>query len=118
MFLLGKPVTTSVPSIRFNANAEEIEELYGDAVSDDEEQQQQPIVETPESNSSPLKSYLPKLIKRSASIDTSPASGATTTNQESSSSPPSSSDPWRFFTDIKVNFIQHQKGKQCKQTLF
>lgn len=105
LFLLGKPVTTSVPSIRFNANAEEIEELYGDAVSDDEEQQ--PIVETPESNSSPLKSYLPKLIKRSASIDTSPAAGGGA-NQESSSSPPSS-DPWRFFTDIKVNFCNSKK---------
>lgn len=94
--LLGKPVTTSVPSIaiRFNANAEEIEELYGG--SDEEQQQQQQQQTVGESNnSSPLKGYLPKLIKRSASIDTSPAGSG---NQES----PPSSDPWRFFTDIKV----------------
>lgn len=103
MYLLGKPVTTSVPSIaiRFNANAEEIEELYGGGgVSDEEEPQQRPVAtETESSNSSPLKGYLPKLIKRSASIDTSPAGAG---NQESSSPP--ASDPWRFFTDIKVWF--------------
>lgn len=86
-------MTTSVPSIaiRFNANAEEIEELYGD---DKEQSTANDVGGEPES--SPLKGYLPKLIKRSASIDTSPAS----TTQDSS--PPS--DPWRFFTDIKVSW--------------
>lgn len=86
-------MTTSVPSIaiRFNANAEEIEELYG---SDEEEQQQKT---TGEAESSPLRGYLPKLIKRSASIDTSPAASV---GQDSS--PPS--DPWRFLSDIKVGF--------------
>lgn len=77
-------------AIRFNANAEEIEELYGGG-SDDE----QPTAETNES-SGPLRSYLPKLIKRSASIDTSGA-------QDSS---PPANDPWRFLSDIKVYFFE------------
>lgn len=95
----GKPLNTSVPSIaiRFNANAEEvIEELYGNG-SDEE-----PTIDSTigESESSPLKSYLPKLIKRSASTDTSvPPLGSG--NRESSSSPPSD-NKWRFFSDIKV----------------
>lgn len=48
------------------------------------------LLGTGEPESSPLKGYLPKLIKRSASIDTS--------GQDSS--PPS--DPWKFLSDIKV----------------
>lgn len=49
-----------------------------------------------ELDSSPLK-YLPRLVKRSTSIDITP-----TTNVDAS--PPS--DPWRFFSDIKVSLIK------------
>lgn len=52
-----------------------------------------------EPDSSPLRGYFPKLTKRSASIDTSPS-------VPQDSSPPS--DPWRFFSDIKVFILQKQ----------
>uniref|UniRef100_A0A1Y1M6M5 SMP-LTD domain-containing protein n=1 Tax=Photinus pyralis TaxID=7054 RepID=A0A1Y1M6M5_PHOPY len=83
-------MNTSVPSIaiRFNANAEEIEELYQ---SEDE-----PIDKlhsdkgTTDADTSPLR-YLPRLGKRCTSIDTSFVA--------QDSSPPS--DRWKFFTEIK-----------------
>lgn len=51
------------------------------------------VESTSELESSPLRSYLPRIGKRSTSIDTS------FTAQDSS--PPS--DPWKFFAEIKVN---------------
>lgn len=57
---------------------------------------------TEELESSPLRGYLPKLIKRSASIDTSPS-------VPQDSSPPS--DPWRFFTDIKGKITKSVEDK-------
>lgn len=50
------------------------------------------LVGVSEPESSPLK-YLPRLVKRSTSIDITP-------NSNLDASPPS--DPWRFFSDIKV----------------
>lgn len=55
-----------------------------------------------EAENSPIKVYLPKLIKRSASIDTSPSA-------PQDSSPPA--DPWRFFTDIKGKITKSVEEK-------
>ncbi|RZC34748.1 testis-expressed sequence 2 protein, partial [Asbolus verrucosus] len=102
-----KPVTTSVPSIsiRFHANAEQIEELYA---SDDEHQSANEsslgstgATGVGEPESSPLK-YLPRLVKRSTSIDITP-----TANTDAS--PPS--DPWRFFSDIKGKITKSVEDK-------
>lgn len=95
--------------------------MYGNHSDEDEQQTKNAsdsgAGEQPES--SPLKGYLPKLIKRSASIDTSPANTASSGgNCEASSSPPS--DPWRFFSDIKVliidktNYVDKQLLKKSR----
>ncbi|KAJ8915161.1 hypothetical protein NQ315_000413 [Exocentrus adspersus] len=107
----SKPVTTSVPSIsiRFHANAEQIEELY---TSEDEinagndKNEKAPLLSsspsnTSEAESSPLR-YLPRLVKRSTSIDV--AQG-----QQQDASPPS--DPWRFFSDIKGKITKSVEEK-------
>lgn len=114
VYFLGKPVTTSVPSIsiKFHANAEQLEELY---VSDEEHGSNETtgaigkqnvififfdvlsflkLLGVNEPESSPLKLF-PRLVKRSTSIDITP-------NTTLDASPPS--DPWRFFSDIKVNY--------------
>lgn len=87
-------MNTSVPSIaiRFNANAEEIEELYQ---SEDEpieklHNEKSKSSGTADSDTSPLR-YLPRLGKRCTSTDTSLVT--------QDSSPPS--DRWKFFTEIK-----------------
>ncbi|CAH1104397.1 unnamed protein product [Psylliodes chrysocephalus] len=98
----SKPVTTSVPqiSIKFHANAEQIEELYAseDEATNktDEKNEKLSASSTPTNlgeDSSPLK-YFNKIGKRSVSVDI-------TNSQPLSASPPS--DPWRFFSDIKVS---------------
>ncbi|CAG9860576.1 unnamed protein product [Phyllotreta striolata] len=109
--LKGKPVTTSVPqiSIKFHANAEEIEELYGsdDEIASKSHEKSDKISasSTPtslgEPDSSPLK-YFNKLGKRSTSVDV-------TSNQPLNASPPS--DPWRFFTDIKGKITKSVEEK-------
>ncbi|XP_019869679.2 testis-expressed protein 2 isoform X2 [Aethina tumida] len=104
----GKPVTTSVPSItiKFHANAEQIEELYDDenaaTVSDASTASEGKIV-TGDADTSPFK-YLPRLGKRSTSIDVSGQ-----TQSVESSSPPS--DPWRFFSDIKGKITKSVEEK-------
>ncbi|KRT81306.1 hypothetical protein AMK59_5952, partial [Oryctes borbonicus] len=92
----GKSLTTSVPSmaIRFNATAEEIEEVFTKEEDDsgpmnDNAPSTEKSVET-ETNLK--RSILPILGKRSTSIDVNSA------NAQESSSP---SDPWRFLSDIK-----------------
>jgi hypothetical protein len=102
----GKPVTTSVPSIsiKFHANAEQLEELYG---SDDEHPTSESAVGSSgsqgvnEAESSPLK-YLPRLVKRSTSIDITPSGNI-------DASPPS--DPWRFFSDIRGKITKSVEEK-------
>ncbi|KAK4874750.1 hypothetical protein RN001_014110 [Aquatica leii] len=90
----GKGINTSVPSIsiRFNANAEEIEEFYQseDESEDKFHNEKTKSVGVSDPDTSPLR-YLPRLGKRSTSIDTS------LTSQDSS--PPT--DRWKFFTEIK-----------------
>ncbi|XP_076272264.1 testis-expressed protein 2 isoform X4 [Rhynchophorus ferrugineus] len=107
--LKGKPVTTSVPSIsiKFHANAEKIEELRfsdDDTPNSDEKNHQLgnliPITSSSDQDTSPLK-LLPKLVKRSTSIDVSA--------QSLSSSPPT--DPWRFFSDIKGKITKSVEEK-------
>ncbi|EFA08264.1 testis-expressed protein 2 isoform X2 [Tribolium castaneum] len=105
-FSKGKPVTTSVPtiSIKFHANAEQLEELYA---SDDEHNAndaataQTGAAGVSEPESSPLK-LLPRLVKRSTSIDITP-------NPNIDASPPS--DPWRFFSDIKGKITKSVEEK-------
>ncbi|XP_044252894.1 testis-expressed protein 2 isoform X2 [Tribolium madens] len=104
-FNKGKPVTTSVPtiSIKFHANAEQLEELYA---SDDEHTNDTTTAPTgaagvSEPESSPLK-LLPRLVKRSTSIDITP-------NPNIDASPPS--DPWRFFSDIKGKITKSVEDK-------
>ncbi|KAJ8951537.1 hypothetical protein NQ314_007662 [Rhamnusium bicolor] len=139
----GKPVTTSVPSIsiKFHANVEQIEELY---TSEDENNTysekgekitsvssspsnivitvSRPLLivlsiitfSTPynvsvtrRADSSPLR-YLPRLVKRSTSIDVSQT-------QPLDASPPS--DPWRFFSDIKVIvYVRKSRAGTCGET--
>lgn len=88
-------MNTSVPtiSIKFNKNAEEIEEICcvsdGEVVEEDNFPRQES--QGGDSESSPLRIYLPRIGKRSTSVDIPPQDA----------SPPS--DPWKFFTDIKVN---------------
>lgn len=100
----SKPVTTSVPSIaiKFHANAEQLEELYGsdDDNSTADTKSDKTASTIGESESSPLK-YLPRLVKRSTSIDVS--------SQNLDSSPPS--DPWRFFSDIKGKITKSVEEK-------
>ncbi|XP_063917342.1 testis-expressed protein 2 isoform X3 [Zophobas morio] len=104
--LKGKPVTTSVPtiSIKFHANAEQLEELYA---SDEEHTGNELSTASAgatginEPDSSPLK-YLPRLVKRSTSIDITPSSTI-------DASPPS--DPWRFFSDIKGKITKSVEDK-------
>ena len=89
MIFTGKPITTSVPTIRYHASDDELEELYP---STDEEKQ-------PESEkSSPYKSLKTKddsesfentLEKRSASMDCNLSESG------------HSSDPWKKFSQIK-----------------
>lgn len=101
-------MTTSVPSItiKFHANAEQIEELYDDenaaTVSDASTASEGKIV-TGDADTSPFK-YLPRLGKRSTSIDVSGQ-----TQSVESSSPPS--DPWRFFSDIKGKITKSVEEK-------
>ncbi|XP_074039959.1 testis-expressed protein 2 isoform X2 [Leptinotarsa decemlineata] len=108
--LKGKSATTSVPSIsiKFHANAEQIEELYA---SDDETSKQEEKsdkvstatsvpVNIGEHENSPLK-YFNRLGKRSSSIDVSA--------QSLDASPPS--DPWRFFSDIKGKITKSVEEK-------
>ncbi|XP_018562200.1 testis-expressed protein 2-like isoform X2 [Anoplophora glabripennis] len=108
--LKGKPVTTSVPSIsiKFHANVEQIEELY---MSEDEANTSADKIEKPpllssspsnagEADSSPLR-YLPRLVKRSTSVDVSQG--------QLDASPPS--DPWRFFSDIKGKITKSVEEK-------
>ncbi|GJQ83917.1 hypothetical protein Trydic_g19855 [Trypoxylus dichotomus] len=93
--LKGKSLTASVPSmaIRFNATAEEIEEVFAKeeeengTVNDSTLAEKSTDVET-----SPRRSILPILGKRSTSVDVN------STNVQDSSLP---SDPWRFLSDIK-----------------
>ncbi|XP_044758998.1 testis-expressed protein 2 isoform X2 [Coccinella septempunctata] len=112
-YLLRKSITTSVPSIsiKFHANAEQIEELYG---SDDElkteinEKKLSAATREKGSNStgniqdtaegSPLK-YL-RLNKRSNSTEVTTISD---------SSPPS--DPWKFFSEIKEKIAKSVEDK-------
>ncbi|KAJ8942024.1 hypothetical protein NQ318_002778 [Aromia moschata] len=107
----GKPVTTSVPSIsiKFHANVEQIEEFYA---SEDESAAGTGKAEklpapssspstTGDSESSPLR-YLPRLGKRSTSVDVSQT-------QNLDASPPS--DPWRFFSDIKGKITKSVEEK-------
>lgn len=105
----GKPVTTSVPSIsiKFHANAEQIEELRfsdDDTPNSDEKNHQfenlNLVSSSSDQDTSPLKLF-PKLVKRSTSIDVSA--------QSLSSSPPS--DPWRFFSDIKGKITKSVEEK-------
>ncbi|KAF5288346.1 hypothetical protein FQR65_LT12081 [Abscondita terminalis] len=89
----GKGFNTSVPSIsiRFTANAEEVEELYqSEDESADKFDNENSNVGASDSDSSPLR-YLPRLGKRSSSVD------ASLTSQDSS--PPT--DRWKFFSEIK-----------------
>ncbi|CAG9826944.1 unnamed protein product [Diabrotica balteata] len=106
----GKPVTTSVPqiSIKFHANAEQIEELYAsedEATGKNEEKSEITSASSTPSNigepeSSPLK-YFNKIGKRSTSVDV--------TNQPLNASPPS--DPWRFFSDIRGKITKSVEEK-------
>ncbi|CAH1135926.1 unnamed protein product [Ceutorhynchus assimilis] len=106
--LKGKPVTTSVPSIsiKFHANAEQIEELhFSEEETPNSEEKSfgnlNPISSSSDQDTSPLK-LLPKLAKRSTSVDVS-------STQNLSSSPPA--DPWRFFTDIKGKITKSVEEK-------
>lgn len=107
----SKPVTTSVPqiSIKFHANAEQIEELYAsedEAITKSEEKGEKiaSASSSPasigEPDSSPLK-YFNKIGKRSTSVDV--------TAQPLNASPPS--DPWRFFSDIKGKITKSVEEK-------
>ncbi|KAL3273247.1 hypothetical protein HHI36_014701 [Cryptolaemus montrouzieri] len=109
----GKSITTSVPtiSIKFHANAEQIEELYG---SDDEQKSElnekklSAAIKEKGSNStgniqdtaesSPLKHL--RQNKRSSSTDVA-------TNPDSS--PPS--DPWKFFSEIRGKIAKSVEDK-------
>ncbi|KAI4456263.1 tex2 protein-related [Holotrichia oblita] len=100
--LVGKSLTTSVPSmaIRFNATAEEIEEVFtkeenhrDDAIAEGRPPVV-PIEKSTDIETSPRRSILPLLGKRSVSVDVN-STGA----PPQDSSPPS--DPWRFLSDIK-----------------
>ncbi|KAJ8971840.1 hypothetical protein NQ317_001553 [Molorchus minor] len=109
--LKGKPVTTSVPSIsiKFHANAEQIEELYAseDETSTNSSKADKSPASTSvstvgEPDSSPLR-YLPRLVKRSTSVDVSQPP------HNLDASPPS--DPWRFFSDIKGKITKSVEEK-------
>ncbi|XP_065158108.1 testis-expressed protein 2 isoform X1 [Atheta coriaria] len=95
--LKGKPINSSVPSFRFNATAEEIEELYATDEDHDELSIDTPAKAASDVESSPYKSN--KLGKRSTSVDVSTVD----------LSPPS--DPWRFFSDIKGKITKSVEGK-------
>ncbi|CAG9824129.1 unnamed protein product [Phaedon cochleariae] len=109
--LKGKSITTSVPSIsiKFHANAEQIEELYASEEetnkSEDKSEKSPAAPSVPftigEPDSSPLK-YLNRLSKRSTSVDVSSA-------HPSDASPPS--DPWKFFSDIKGKITKSVEEK-------
>ncbi|KAK9752721.1 hypothetical protein QE152_g4042 [Popillia japonica] len=96
----GKSLTTSVPSmaIRFNATAEEIEEVFTkeeDRLDDAVTESIGTVLPTEKNTdieTSPRRSILPLLGKRSISADVNSTSAQ-------DSSPPS--DPWRFLSDIK-----------------
>ncbi|XP_056641762.1 testis-expressed protein 2 isoform X3 [Diorhabda sublineata] len=105
----SKPVTTSVPqiSIKFHANAEQIEELHAsedEAITKSDEKGEKIASTSPsnigEPDSSPLK-YFNKIGKRSTSVDV--------TTQPLNASPPS--DPWRFFSDIKGKITKSVEEK-------
>ncbi|XP_017774640.1 PREDICTED: testis-expressed sequence 2 protein isoform X2 [Nicrophorus vespilloides] len=91
----GKPINSSVPSIviRFNANAEEIEEVVLN-----EEEKGDSVADLNQTSSSDVESSPIKLKRRSTSVDVS-----------SDASPPT--DPWRFFTDIKGKITKSVEGK-------
>nr|CAI5846225.1 unnamed protein product [Callosobruchus analis] len=123
--VVGKSATTSVPSIsiKFHANAEQLEEIHTD---DDEsastctggstdkrsssDRSTVPSSTPPVTNiSNPLK-YLPKLVKRSTSVDVSSTLSQQQDKQTTDSSPPAS-DPWRFFSDIKGKITKSVEEK-------
>ncbi|XP_001604067.1 testis-expressed protein 2 [Nasonia vitripennis] len=88
----GKPITMSVPVIRYHASEEELEELYP-SCRDDEKQQLTPESEKPSPNrSSPEEGSLVEL-RRSTSMDESFPEGLLT--------PAAASDPWKVLSDIR-----------------
>lgn len=93
--LKGKPITTSVPVIRYHASDDELEELYP---SSDDEELYTPESDQPSTKSSPCKTGRNKsedelvegnLGRRSASVDGNLSEGT----------PPS--DPWKMLSEIK-----------------
>ena len=115
----GKSITTSVPSIRYHASDDELEELYPSS----DEEKQAPESEKPSPKCSPFKcikgkfdeseSFEGSLERRSASLDENLSEGT----------PPS--DPWKMLSDIrgkitktfeeKLSEIKSEKKKKKKR---
>ncbi|XP_008560812.1 testis-expressed protein 2 [Microplitis demolitor] len=93
----GKPITTSVPVIKYHASDDELEELYP---STDEEKPKTPESEKTSPKSSPFK--IPKLKSdNNESNDELGEQRSSSLDLSEGGTPPSNSDPWKVLSDIR-----------------
>lgn len=91
----GKPITTSVPSIRYHASDDELEELYPST----DEEKQTPESEKSSPKSSPFKTGGKESCKKNGSEEAYEKRSGSVDGSLSEGTPPS--DPWKMFSDFK-----------------
>lgn len=91
----GKPITTSVPAIRYHASDDELEELYP---STDDEKRLTPEFSEPKT---PTKTPLKTNDEKVHDEDSIESNGDGRTDSSLPEGTPPSSDPWKVFAEIK-----------------